>query len=264
MWDGVNLAPGARRTELKLAVLALLLCAALWLVFSAIGNHGPVGLSAERGTVAIPGEALEQGVIFSLDGPWQVYWGRLLDPDDLAGADAPEPSGSLRLPGSWRGERYAGDVSGGTGAATFRLSIMPPEDNRSLTLRLFDLRLAYRLWANGTLVAQSGVPGMDAASEQPERSLVLASFDTSGEPVDLVLQLSNHGFREGGIGDPILLAKAGILQTARDQVWIFSAFFCGMWLTFSHPVTNFSFIFAISSGFFFPMARLSKSASPRE
>lgn len=230
MGDGVNLAPGARRTELKLAALALLFCAALWLVFSAIGNHGPVGLDTERGTVAIPREALDQGAIFSLDGPWQVYWGRLLDPDDLARADAPEPSGSLRLPGSWRGERYSGDVSGGTGAATFRLTITPPEGNRSLTLRLFDLRLAYRFWANGALVAQSGVPGMDAASEQPERSLVLASFDTSGEPVDLVLQLSNHGFREGGIGDPILLAKAGILQTARDQVWIFSAFFCGVLL----------------------------------
>lgn len=215
---------------MALASVVLLFCAVLWLTFSATDSRTIAQLDALDGVATIPEELLDRGAVFSLGGPWQVYWGRLLTPEALALPDAPKPNGTLRFPGSWRGERFGDDVSGGTGAATFRLRLDPPDGNRSLTLRLFDLRLAYRLWANGALVAKSGKPGMDAATEQPDRSLVLAPLETTGQPLDLVLQLSNHGFREGGVGDPILLAKAGILQTARDRVWIFSAFFCGVLL----------------------------------
>ncbi len=230
MKDGANLVQGERRLEVALACVVLLFCAILWLIFSATDNRTVAELDAQGGVATIPEELFDHGAIFAVSGPWQVYWGHLLTPEELLGPDAPKPNGTLRFPGAWRGHRFGDDVAGGTGAATFRLRLAPPAGKRTLTLRLFDLRLAYRLWANGMLVAESGKPGLDAATEQPDRSLVLAPVETTGQPVDLVLQMSNHGFREGGVGDPILLAKAGILQTARDRVWIFSAFFCGVLL----------------------------------
>ncbi len=215
--------------EIALAGVVLILCAALWLVIEATDTSRPqVGLAALHGVTTIPEGRLDRGDVFALEGPWQVYWGQLLTPDDLARPDAPRPQGALRFPGSWRGESYGAEVAGGTGAATFRLSLRPPEGNRSLELRLFDLRLAYRLWANGALIAQSGRPALDAASEQADRSLVIAPLDTTGNAIDLVLQLSNHGFREGGVGDPILLASAGVLQGDRDRVWVLSALLCGI------------------------------------
>lgn len=227
MDDGTKPAQRSRSQETRLAGVVLLVCAALWLFFGAIHAPRPIGLAADGGVTALPADLIDRDAILALEGPWQVYWGRLLTPDDLARADAPTPTGVMRFPGSWRGERFDAHTPGGPGVATFRLGLRPPDGARSLTLRLFDLRLAYRLWANGRLIAESGRPGLDAASERPDRSLVLAPLDTTGAPVDLVLQLSNHRFRAGGISDPILIAKAGILQAARDRVWIFSAFFCG-------------------------------------
>nr|WP_321981157.1 7TM diverse intracellular signaling domain-containing protein [uncultured Cohaesibacter sp.] len=227
---GLNSEQEARGIEVALVSVILLFCAILWMVFSTTDNKTIIDLEVRDGVATIPETPLDHGAIFALSGPWQVYWGHLFTPDDLQRPDAPEPSGSLRLPWIWRGHSFGDEIAGGTGAATFHLRLTPPASNTMLTLRLFDLRLAYRLWANGTLVAESGKPGLDAANEQPDRSLVLAPLETTGQPVDLVLQMSNHGFREGGIGDPILLAKAGILQNARDRVWIFSAFFCGVLL----------------------------------
>nr|WP_319496117.1 sensor histidine kinase [uncultured Cohaesibacter sp.] len=227
---GLNSAQGARRLEVALVSVVLLFCAILWMVFSTTDNNTIIDLDVRDGVAIIPETLHEHGAILALRGPWQVYWGHLFTPDDLQRPDAPAPDGTLRLPGIWRGHSFGDEFAGGTGAATFRLRLAPPAGNTMLTLRLFDLRLAYRLWANGTLVAESGKPGLDAANEQPDRSLVLAPLETTGQPVDLVLQMSNHGFREGGIGDPILLAKAGILETARDREWIFSAFFCGILL----------------------------------
>lgn len=230
MDDGNKLTQRSRGPEMALAGAVLLVCAALWLVFDTIHGAPPIGIAANEGMTDVPEGPLDRGNTLALDGPWLVYWGQLLTPDDLARANAPEPDGALRFPGSWRGERLDDHRPGGSGAATFRLHLKPPPGNRSLTLRLLDLRLAYRLWADGRLIAESGRPGLDAASEQPDRSLVLAPLETTGQPVDLVLQLSNHQFREGGVGAPILLAKAGVLQAARDRVWIFSAFFCGVLL----------------------------------
>ena len=215
---------------MALAGAVLLVCAALWLIFGATHDRPPVGLAADGGVTVLPASPLDRGEIFALDGPWQVYWGRLLTPGDLARPDAPAPDGTLRFPGSWRGERFDDHTPGGPGAATFRLGLRPPDGNRSLTLHLFNLRVAYRLWANGQLIAESGRPGLDASSERADRSLILAPLETTGQPVDLVLELSNHRFRTGGVGDPILLAKAGVLQAARDRVWILSAFFCGVLL----------------------------------
>lgn len=216
--------------EIAFACAVLVLCTALWLVFDATDNRPRVEIDVAEGVATIPADRLDRGDVFALSGPWQVYWGQLLTPQDLALPDAPRPQGVLRFPGSWRGESYGDRVAGGTGAATFRLSLQPPDGNRSLELRLFDLRLAYRLWADGVLIARSGKPGLESASERPDRSLVIAPFDTTGKAVDLVLQLSNHEFRAGGVGDPILLAKAGVLQSARNRVWIFSGFFCGLLL----------------------------------
>lgn len=216
--------------EATLAGAALVFCALLLLIFGFPGRVSSPWLAATEGSVALPEEALDGGAIFGLPGPWEMYWGRLLTPDDLARPDAPLPSGTLLFPGSWRGMTVDGRRLPGTGVATFRLKLLPPPGDRALTLRLFDLRLAYRLWANGQPIAESGVPGLDLASERPARTLVLANVSTHGEPIDLVLQLSNQRFRAGGVGHQILVAETGVLETDIDRQRILSALFCGVLL----------------------------------
>jgi signal transduction histidine kinase len=140
-----------------------------------------------------------------LNGQWSFYWGKLLDPSDfgLSGA-LPETSGVLLFPGFWKGVLADGAPLPGFGQATFRLRLDTGTTPRRLALRMFAVASAYRLWADGKLIASSGVPG-DVDSERPNRSLVISEFDTHGFPVDFVLQVSNNLHQRGGLHYPIRL-----------------------------------------------------------
>lgn len=167
----------------------------------------------------------------ALDGQWEFYWDRLLSPADFQEhAERPAMSGYLTLPGFWKGHALDGRSLPGAGQATFRLRLRLGPNARRLGVRLFSLPAAYRLWANGRLIASAGVIGQSEASETAERSLVMADFPDAGGPVDLVLQVSNHYFRRGGVHYPILLADMAQLEQAHVRTWCWSMFFTGVML----------------------------------
>ena len=164
----------------------------------------------------------------ALDGEWAFYWDRLLTPGDFeAGGPVPEKTGYLVFPGSWAGVAHDGHPLPGTGQATFLLRILPGPRERHLTLRLFDIQAAYRLWINGTFVAHSGVVGRSPDAEQENPSSILASVRTDGQPLQLILQISNYHFHRGGVPVSILLGEPGALELAHMRAWGSGLFFAG-------------------------------------
>ncbi|KHK03395.1 Adenylate cyclase [Desulfovibrio sp. TomC] len=164
----------------------------------------------------------------SLSGQWQYYWDRLLTPDDFApDAPPPQPSGFMALPHTWKGVLLHGRPLPGRGQATLRLRLAPGPGERRLEMRLFGIHAAYRLWADGKLLAASGVAGTSAATESAHRSLVLVILESHGAPIDLVLQVSNHTFRRGGVLNPIGLGLPGQLEQAHIRTWAWAMFFAG-------------------------------------
>lgn len=151
--------------------------------------------------------ALAAGRTVPLTGPWTLYWDRLLPPSDFAGPAAPAGDVPLRL----RGNRSLG-VLPATGFGTLRLDVALPPDPGPLAVRLPAVCSAYRLWANGVLVARAGVVGTGRATEVPflRPALVDLPPTAAGQGVErLVLQVSN--FHQGcGIldGAPVLGAQA--------------------------------------------------------
>ncbi len=98
-----------------------------------------------------------------LDGEWEFYWNQLLSPDDFRGAHLPAVTAFLALPGAWNGFKLNDEKLGGKGFATFRLRILSGSGKRELALHIDDVNSAYRLWANGKLLVESGVVGKDAS-----------------------------------------------------------------------------------------------------
>jgi signal transduction histidine kinase len=190
-----------------------------------IAEHGVLNLSdwsaARDGPVA-------------LNGPWEFYWNRSLAPEDFQqDATAPKRSGFLTFPGFWGGFNLNGRVLPSEGRATFRLRILPGPGVRHWEMRLFSIPAAFRLWANGRLIASAGVVGSTCEDEIPARSMSFAQLSSDGKPLDLVLQISNHAFRRGGVHYPILLAKPGRLQQLHARVWSWAMFFVGGLLSIS-------------------------------
>jgi len=207
-----------------LAVLMLLSCSGCSLREEA----APV---ARQGVIDLTGwEPARDGPV-ALDGQWEFYWDRLLTPSDFrGGGDSPEMSGFLRLPGFWKNQELDGRRLPGKGQATFRLRLLLGPSAHWLGLRLFSLPAAYRLWANGRLVASAGVVGRSGQAETAERSLVIAGLPDEGGSVDLVLQVSNHYFRRGGVHYPILLGDTDQLGQAHVRTWCWAMFFTGVLL----------------------------------
>lgn len=162
-----------------------------------------------------------------LDGEWEFYWGQLLAPENFRGPRVPEKTGYLTLPSSWNDFKLNGKKLGGTGYATLRLRILPGPGERELALRLLDLSSAYRLWLNGRPLAASGRVGTSAVTEVPSPSVAVARFQSTGEPLELILQVSNYHYREGGVASSILLGDAGVIEAAQIRRWAMAFFFIG-------------------------------------
>jgi signal transduction histidine kinase len=205
----------------------ILLLIAVFLLLPYCQARAADGLRAENGVLDLRSFDPAAMGPARLDGAWEFYWNRLLTPQDFAESTAPSPSGLISLPGTWEGMPVNGEKLGGTGQATLRLRLRLWPEANTLTLQLFDIPMAYRLWANGQLVATNGVVGTDADSETPLRSLVLASITPKEGNLELVLQISNHHFRAGGVPEGLQLAPPGPLEAERDRTWTFSYFFAG-------------------------------------
>ena len=217
---------------LKRAQLFLLVCVPLLICFvSGCRGSDATMPAAEHGVLDLSEWNPAQDGPVALDGQWEFYWDRLLTPEDLADGDSAQTkSGYLTFPGYWKKYNLDGQSLPGTGHATFRLRVLMPPDVRQLTVRFFSIRAAYRVWANGKLVATSGVVGANDEAETPDRSIVLAQLTNDGSPLDLVMQISNHYFPGGGVQNSVVLAEPGALEQAHKNTWSWGLLFVGCML----------------------------------
>lgn len=155
-----------------------------------------------------------------LNGEWELWWGELLQPDQLA--EHP-PTGRIQVPGSWEGER-----DGAEGFATLRLRVLLPPGSAPLAISSEAISVAHRMWINGVEVQSAGVVGTSAATEVPDVRPFLRALGQPGDALEVVLQISNFHHRVGGLrraielGDPdralwqshrATLREAGLIAT---------------------------------------------------
>lgn len=168
-----------------------------------------------------------------LDGLWEVRWERLAAPADFAAPGA-GPAELCPVPGPWTKTRPDAGWFSATGTASMRLRVLLPPGAGPLALRLTGAGAAVTLWADGEVAARSGVPALAAADETPDLTLQWVPLregavreSDAGGPLELVLQLSNHSFREGGVHSSLWLGdKASMQERARVEAAI-AAFLAG-------------------------------------
>lgn len=208
-----------------LLALLLLLCLGLW----GCQASAPDAPTPNRGAVDLSAWDAAQGPL-ALDGEWEVRWGALLEPGDFAAPDAPAPD-YAQLPAPWSRSMPGADLFRATGEATYRIVLRCKPGAEHLALRLSNVNAAWRLWAAGRLVAQSGTPGPDAATEQPRPSVAVVPLpphlpeqganqgaDQDGAmPLELVLQVSNHNFREGGVLSTPVIGPESLLLAQQQH-----------------------------------------------
>jgi signal transduction histidine kinase len=126
-----------------------------------------------------------------LPGTWEFYYGRLLTPVDFNTPQHPE---WMPVPGSWH---WHGKPV--LGVATYRIRLAMPEHQHDLSLYFPIINSAARIWINGVLEEESGVVAEDQQHYSPKLSSTLVSLPEGVSNLDIIVQVSNFSFYEGGI-----------------------------------------------------------------
>lgn len=190
----------------RILIVVALCCGVSFLTAQVEGEETMV---VRNGGLAIDIDVFEREAV-ALNGDWELYWGQLLKPDNIATATDLSPTYS-RLPKLWNGATDNEEMKSGKGYATYRLRIIFDEQPSMLALSLPDFYTSYELWVNGEPLAHNGKVGKGKASTKPHWEPQVIPVSIQGKEMEIVLQMANFHHRFGGLGEPILLGKSQML-----------------------------------------------------
>jgi diguanylate cyclase (GGDEF)-like protein/PAS domain S-box-containing protein len=160
----------------------------------------------------------------NLSGEWAFFWDELLQPDDITSLDQ---AIHVPVPDVWTDYEIDGGVLPPGGFATYHLTLYPPEGNQTLGLYNEGQGSAYIMWVNGQIIAQNGQIGTQKQGMVPEKKPLAVFFESDGDKVDIVLQISNFHHRKAGFRNSLLLGQADTIHQFQLQNWFVEAFSVG-------------------------------------
>jgi signal transduction histidine kinase len=154
----------------------------------------------------------------ALNGEWEFYLHQLLTPEDLKMQDL--QAVYLPVPSSWKDLSSSRDDLSSFGYGTYRTTfrVSPEEIGAQQALSLYYVGSAYRIWIDGVEYKGLGTVGTSREEETPRLQRNLIRFSPTGEEVEIVMQVSNFSFREGGIiseiryGDSVSVMRYMMIQ----------------------------------------------------
>lgn len=126
-----------------------------------------------------------------LSGAWEFYYNQLLSPKDFV---TPRQSEWMRVPGSWG--RQGKQV---LGYATYRIRLTMPDQEHDLSLYFPIINSSARIWINGFLEAETGLVSPDKNTYKAVLTSTIVSLPEKVSDLDIVIQVANYSFYEGGI-----------------------------------------------------------------
>ncbi|MCP5208506.1 MAG: response regulator [Hahellaceae bacterium] len=155
------------------------------------------------------------GQVHAIEGNWDFYWMQLIAPQDTAAFS--QPAVPFPVPGAWNSPPDGVPEFPGMGYATYRVTLLVPEDKTELTLAIPDMASAYQLWSNGRLVAANGSVGTSKHTETPGYQPRVASVRAQNGELTLVLQTSNYHYQWGGVWYPLQITDAEGAYALREK-----------------------------------------------
>jgi signal transduction histidine kinase/CheY-like chemotaxis protein len=224
-----------------LAGIALLI--AIGVSCRAGGQTGQPPL-AQHGLIDLRNQNLFDNSL-SLNGEWGFYWNRLLPPDSLS---SPPPA-YAPYPVLWKDLSVGGHRFPTVGYATYTLTVLLPRKRPRIGLEIPDAYCSFKLYVNGILQGQDGVPATTPEKATPFWATRNVALPT-GEPDTLrfVMQIANFWHARGGPYKDILIGDKDVLflKKNRDIAYDFlmagcmfmgGLFFLGLFVFSSHDKT---------------------------
>ncbi len=187
-----------RKNNRNWRTLLIIICIA-FMIF-AIGKMALSGSSiVSDGKADLSVVLLDSNKIITLNGQWEFYWNQLLTPADFALKQPPKMDSLIKVPGSWDAQKKGANSYPSQGVATYHLRIDYPKTIKDPALRVQNISMSYKLYANEQLVAEVGKVS-DQLSEymEGEDSLIL-DLPNDKQSIDLIIQVANLNYASGGL-----------------------------------------------------------------
>jgi signal transduction histidine kinase len=173
---------------------------------------------AERGVMDLRQIENPGKFILNLNGEWEFYWNKLLHPDDLNVQEF-KPDYYGRIPSYWTDYTGAGVKTDKFGFATYRLTIILPENFRAplgFDLPVFDS--SYELYINGLLEAENGKPGRTEKESIPGYRKNFVKLIPESDTIRLLVNVSNFHHRRGGFWLPVTMGTLHDMQKRTTNI----------------------------------------------
>lgn len=171
---------------------------------------------ADNGVLDLTGWNWEQKGIVDLNGEWEFYWNRLLTPEDFKAEGTGLKKELIVLPRAWNKFVIDGEELTGFGYATYRLTIHHSKE-KILGIKIPRIFTAYKLWANGELIASAGKLGTNDKEMIPQYLPQVKYINPRTDTTELVIQTANFSHRSGGILESIKLGSADQISELRTR-----------------------------------------------
>jgi hypothetical protein len=196
---------------------------------------------AEKGVLDLHLWDFENRGPVSLSGEWEFYWDKFVSPSEFESSRQRELSGYTPVPGTWRKIKSPAGHLSGAGYATYRLTIILPEDEKMWAIRFRTVSTAFRCYINKKEAFSSGVPGTNSFESRP-------LFYSNSWPVrmrpgknEIILNVSNFHSRDGGPWRSISFGLQRQIYRQRGEavystlilfggLFLMTLFFLGFWL----------------------------------
>lgn len=172
----------------------------------------PLARAGRMELPVLPSEAVP------LRGEWGFAWHQFVDPN----WQSLPTQAVATVPSHWNELTEDGKPRGENGWGSYVLQVDCPR-GQSLAVEAMGERTASRLFINGTLVAQHGTPGPDAAHNRAaihNRVPITREFAC---PLRLTLHVANYDHRAGGFVRPMMAGTEEALDRQRERQVVYGA-----------------------------------------
>ncbi|QAA34780.1 ATP-binding protein [Clostridium manihotivorum] len=182
---------------------------------------------AVDGYIDLSNYKLSENGVINLDGRWQVYPNKLLEPIDLI-SDYSLEKETINVPELWRENK---NKLKGKGVATYRLLIKTDKKPQLLGIKLENIKMASKVYINGRLLNQRGVISSKVKQYKANNSPYTIFFYNEGNSrvateykkmpreydIELVIQVANYDYINGGISNSISFGTANAIENMVDM-----------------------------------------------
>lgn len=172
----------------KRCILLIFITCILMFTFGCSKNSENI-IKGDKGEINLSNFDFYNNKEITLSGTWKLYWNQFVNPGEV---NDNINFSYINVPNSWTTKNIDGQILKSYGYGTLVLDAKLDPNIKRYAIETIYLTSAFKIYANGKLVASNGEIGKDEMSMVPQWTPVVGFFETPSDGnVEFVIQFSN-------------------------------------------------------------------------